>query len=68
MATIRADSHMVLHTSRVAKHNHYKILIWTVDTDVVLLAVSMAHVLQSRDELWLAFGTGKSFRYFAAKK
>ena len=26
----------------------------------------MAHALQSGDELWLAFGTGKSFRYFAA--
>jgi len=32
-------------------------LIRTVDTDVVVLAVSLAQELQSEDKLWLAFGT-----------
>ena len=59
------DSRMFLHTSHATKHGHHRILMRPVNTDVVL-AVSMAHALQSRDELWLAFGTGKSFRYFAA--
>ena len=31
-------------------------------------AVSMAHALQSGDEVWMAFGTRKSFRYFAAQE
>ena len=57
---------MLLHTSHAAKHGHRKILIRTDYTDVVVLAVSMAHAMQSGDELWWAFGVGKSFRYFAA--
>ena len=61
-----ADNRMLLHISHAAKHGHHKILIRTVDTHVVVLAMSMAHALQSGDELWLAFGTGESFRYFAA--
>ena len=61
-----ADSRMLLHTSHAAKHGHHKILIRTVDTDVVVLAVSMVHSLQPDDQLWLAFGTGANFRYFAA--
>ena len=61
-----ADSRMLLHVSHAANHVHHKILIKTVDTDVVVLAVSVAQGLLPEDELWLAFGTGKSFRYLAA--
>ena len=57
---------MLLLTSHAAKHGHHKSVIRTDCTDVVVLVVSMAHAMQSGDELWLAFGTGKSFRYFAA--
>ena len=42
------------------------LLIWTVDTDVVVLAVSVTHSLGSECELWLAFGTGKYFCYLLA--
>ena len=61
-----ADSRMLLHVSHAANHGHHNILIKTVDTDVVVLAVSVAQGLLPEDELWLAFGTGKSFRYLAA--
>ncbi|KAJ8395934.1 hypothetical protein AAFF_G00026420 [Aldrovandia affinis] len=61
-----ADSRMLLHASHAGQHGHHAILIWTVDTDVVVLAVSLAQELQPEDELWLAFGTGQSFRYLAA--
>ena len=61
-----ADSRMMLHVSHAANHGRHKILIKTVDTDVVVLAVSVAQGLLQEDELWLAFGTGKSFRYLAA--
>ena len=41
-------------------------LICTVDTDVVVLAVIGINYLPAGCELWLAFGTAKSFRYLAA--
>jgi len=34
-----ADSRMLLHVSHAAEHGHHHILIRTVDTDVVVLAV-----------------------------
>ncbi|KAL8559114.1 hypothetical protein ACOMHN_046162 [Nucella lapillus] len=61
-----ADSRMLLHASHAAQHGHHAILIRTVDTDVVVLAVSLAQELQPEDKLWLAFGTGQSLRYLAA--
>ena len=61
-----ADCLMLLHTSHAAKHNHHKILIRMVGTYVSVLVMSMAYALQSKDELWLAYGTGKSCSYFAA--
>ena len=69
-----ADSRMLLHASHAANYagwltqnyGHHSIVIRTVDTDVVVLAVSLVQELQPEDELWLAFGTGRSFRYLAA--
>ena len=63
-----ADSRMLLHASHAAHCGHHKVLIRTVDTDVVVLAVSVAQGLGSEYELWLAFGTSKHFRYIAAHK
>ena len=61
-----ADSFMILHVSHAAQHGHNKINIRTVDTDVVVLAVSAMSKLPAGCELWLSFGTGKNFRYLAA--
>ena len=47
------------------KQGYTKVSIRTVDTDVVVLAVAAAERL-SIDQLWVAFGTGKSFRFLAA--
>ena len=47
------------------KHGYTKVSFRTVDTDVVVFAVEAAECL-SIDQLWDAFGTGKSFRYLAA--
>jgi len=57
---------MLLHASHAAQHGHHAILIRTVDSNVVVLAVSLAQELQPDDKLWVAFGTGQSFRYLAA--
>ena len=61
-----ADTRMLLHVAHAAQFGHNRILIRTVDTDVVVLAVMVAQTLPAEDEVWLAFGTGKSFRYLAA--
>ena len=54
--------------AHVAPQDHNWILICTGDTDVVVLAVMVAQTLPAKQEVWLAFGTGKSFRYLAAHK
>uniref|UniRef100_UPI00358F05C7 uncharacterized protein n=1 Tax=Myxine glutinosa TaxID=7769 RepID=UPI00358F05C7 len=62
-----ADTRMMLHAAAAMKSGHHRVLIRTVDTDVVVLAVWMAQELNEVvDELWLALGTGKNFRYIAA--
>ena len=63
-----ADTHMLLHVYHVAHHGHDKLLVRTVDTDVVVLAASVVQCLGAQVELWLAFGTGKHFRYLPAHK
>ena len=62
-----ADSRIMLHAAHAAHHNGYKkILIRTVDTDVVVLAVVLARTLEEEAEVWVSFGTGKAFRFLAA--
>ncbi|KAJ8351860.1 hypothetical protein SKAU_G00233360 [Synaphobranchus kaupii] len=61
-----ADSCMLLHASHATQHGHHQMFIHIVDTDVVVLTVFAASQLPAGCELWLAFGTGKSFRYLAA--
>ena len=61
-----ADTHMLLHVAHAVRNAHRKMMIQTVDTDVVVLAVAAAQGLKVGGELWLAFGTGKSFRYLSA--
>ena len=46
------------------KQGHKKIVIQTADTDVVALAVSVVEEIKV-EELWVAFRTGKHFRYIA---
>ena len=61
-----ADSRRLLHISHAAQQGHHQVLIRTVDTGVVVLAVYAINHLPAGCELWLTFGTGKSFRYLAA--
>ena len=57
-----ADTRILLHACYAAKHGYDKIMIRTVDTDVVVIAAAMFHDLRL-SELWIAFGTGKKLRY-----
>ncbi len=64
-----ADSRMMLHVAHAAQQGHQGILIHTVDTDVVVLAVMISHpTLPASSEVWLAFGTGKSFQYLVSHR
>ena len=60
-----ADTPMLLHVAHAASEGHSKVLIRTVDTDVVAIAVRIFQLLNTLQQLWIAFGTGKSFRYLA---
>ena len=52
---------MILHLQD-AVNVGYNVILRTVDTDVVILAVA-AIVEIDIQELWVAFGTGRHFRY-----
>jgi len=57
-----ADSRIFVHVKDMAQQGHTKMMIRTVDTDVVVIAV--AKFLQiGLEELWVAFGTGKNYRH-----
>jgi len=59
-----ADTRMLLHAADAAKTLKH-VMIRTVDTDVVVLAVAFFEQLHL-DTLWIAFGVGKNFHYIAA--
>ena len=61
-----ADTRMFLHVAHAVQEGHRKIMIRTVDTDVVVLAISCCQRLAQLEELWVAFGTGRNLRYLAS--
>ena len=56
--TEEADERIFLHVKHIAQEYH-KILIKTVDSDVVVIALSVFHRVLDISELWIEFGTGK---------
>ena len=60
-----ADTRILLHAMDAAEKGYRQIVLRTVDTDVVVLAVSTV-VLLENIQLWIAFGTGKHLRYIPA--
>lgn len=60
-----ADSRIILHLADAVNQGSKKVLLRTVDTDVVVLAVAAA-VQINIQELWVAFGTGRNLRYIPA--
>lgn len=57
-----ADTRLLLHALHCANSGCQKVMIRSVDTDVLVLAVA-AFPLLPVTELWLAFGVNKHFRY-----
>ena len=58
-----ADTRMILHVADVVNDGHQKVLLRTVDTDVVVLAVAAATNMDIQ-ELWIAFEQGSIFGTF----
>ena len=58
-----------MHAADAVEKGYRKIVIRTVDTDVLVLATAAYNHLHSQDgtvELWVAFGSGTHLRYIAA--
>ena len=62
-----ADTRIFLHLADAVHEGFHKLLLRTVDSDVVVLCVAVVAKVDVR-ELWIAFGTGKHFRYIPAHK
>ena len=59
-----ADTRIILHVHLSSQSGYYRVMIRTTDKDVLTLAVSKMKEIDV-DEVWIAFGTGKHFRYLA---
>ena len=60
-----ADTRIFLHLADAVHEGFHKILLRTVDSDVVVLCVAVVAKVDVR-ELWIAFGTGKHIKYIPA--
>ena len=58
-----ADTRMLLHTNILAQCGHSKGKIITVDTDVIILAITLFSSLNI-EELWIEFGSGQNRRWY----
>jgi hypothetical protein len=56
-----ADTRMMLHLHHAAQQGHTKAYLRTVDSDVVVLAISLFHEL-GLSELWIGFGIGTAYK------
>ena len=66
-----ADTRMLLHAADAVQCSFTKILLRTVDTDVLILAIAFVEKLQEFQgnqtiEPWVGFGTGAHLHYIAA--
>ena len=53
---------MMVHVADAVQRGLTKVLLQTVDTDVVVIAIAVSQTL-STSELWIAFGVGKNLRF-----
>ena len=54
----KADTQMLVRVKDTKS-----VMIRTVDTDIVVLTVAYFHGFPNLEQLWIAFATGKDFRY-----
>lgn len=54
---------MMVHLKEAVECDHTKIVLRIVDSDVIPIAVCTLARIEKKFELWIAFGTGKNYRY-----
>jgi len=59
-----ADTRIFLHVADQIRCGHKEVMIRTVDTDVVVIAVGLFYQLGA-NKLWISFGTGQNHRYIS---
>lgn len=59
-----ADTRIALHMYNAVKDGARNILVRTVDTDVLVILVGLFSNFGPETNIWIAFGVGKSFRYY----
>ena len=62
-----ADTRIVLHVHDSLERGSRKIMIRTVDTDVIVILIGHFYSIVDHypdADIWVAFGTGKHFRYY----
>ena len=57
-----ADTRIFVHVKHAASE-HSRIMIKTIDTDVVCIAISCAKRIPELEELWIEFGSGKTLQF-----
>ena len=57
-----ADRRMMVHVADAVQKGLTKVLLRTVDTDVVVIAIAVSQPLNI-SELWIALGVGKNMRF-----
>ena len=62
-----ADARIFVHCLDSVREGNKRPLICKVDTDVVVIVISVFRWL-SASEIWIAFGSGKAFRYIEVHK
>ena len=63
-----ADTRIVLHVIDALRRGANKIIIRTVDSDDVIILIGQFYIVideYPNAVLWVAFGTGKHFRYYS---
>ena len=63
-----ADTRMLLHVKHAAMNGHTTVVIRTVDTDVLVLAIAhFQYLVPHLYEIFMEFGAGKNYRFVIAK-
>ena len=57
-----ADTRIFLHLKNCVENGHKIVKIRTVDTDGLVLALSIFHKIPGLEKLWIGFGSGKTYR------
>lgn len=59
-----ADTRLFIHALDASSRGHRRVMLKSNDTDVVVLAVSVANIIPA-EELWVTFGLGKHLQIIA---